>query len=453
MFAFTIDQVADIVGLERQRNSSRECSFNVRCPICRDKHYKLNIDRTKGVWRCAKCDAHGGTLDLYVRFGMGLGADECNKATRYRAKKEIMDMLKLSLNEPVRKLPIVYEDDHTVLSDTELHTVYSALLKIPALRLRYEHYKQLIERGLTDDYIMCNEYRSIPDRLYLPKGKKETMTEFRSGQIYMLCRENSRFKRMGQKNIISGIYIGMYLTEQGINLDGVPGFFKLLGLWCFNYIPGLLIPVRNIHGEIVGLQIRTEFKTKYITVSSKGIERGTSAMCRVHFPLNNPKLEPDTIIRLTEGPLKADVASALSNERNIAYIALLGVNSTNDLVSALEQISNAGCRIVQNALDMDKLTNPNVAKAELKINGIVRNAGLSHPRLYWDIQTARSLCEAQEDCLADHGIDIDQCSESSIFLRVLHNTLKLSENKIAFPHEWPNPNMKGIDDYLRNRHA
>lgn len=144
----------------------------------------------------------------------------------------------------------------------------------------------------------------MPYQLYLPKGKRVTLDEFKSGQLDILCRERPKLKRMSRKNIISGIYIGTYLSDYlGVKLNNVPGFFTINGLWCFNYTSGILIPVRNMKQEITGFQIRTDSgKTRYITVSSKGFKNGTAGNCRVHFPIANPPIGSGTRLYLTEGP-------------------------------------------------------------------------------------------------------------------------------------------------------
>ena len=174
-FGFNIEQVANILGLERSAGVSVNASiYNVKCPEC--NKLKLNINVAKGVWNCPRCGIGGGTLSLYVRFG--LGERVYTKESGKKAMAEIKKQLGVGLNSEYKynnsSTASDYIDDMTHLSDSQLDRVYSRMLKIPALRLLSEHKENLLKRGLTEEIIENNEYRSLPDRLYLPKGKRET---------------------------------------------------------------------------------------------------------------------------------------------------------------------------------------------------------------------------------------------------------------------------------------
>ena len=452
-FGFNIEQVANILGLERSAGVSVNASiYNVKCPEC--NKLKLNINVAKGVWNCPRCGIGGGTLSLYVRFG--LGERVYTKESGKKAMAEIKKQLGVGLNSEYKynnsSTASDYIDDMTHLSDSQLDRVYSRMLKIPALRLLSEHKENLLKRGLTEEIIENNEYRSLPDRLYLPKGKRETLDEFKAEKLDVLYRERPELKRLGKRNIISGLYIGTYMHDyHKYNLENVPGFFQIKGIWCFKYTPGILIPVRNKNGEIVNLQIRTNSgKLRYITVSSKGFESGVSGGSRVHFPKNNPEIGPNTEIRITEGPLKADVALSMTKKQNIAYIAILGVNSTKDLTAVLKNLHDSHCKTVVNSLDMDKITNPNVAKAVKKIKKIVDSCGMNYRQLYWDSQTAEKVFINQNTILNDNDIKVEY-KINDIFYKVLANTSALYQHNIQYTSEWPNTRSKGIDDYLLTR--
>ena len=448
-FGFNIEQVANILGLERSSGTSAKTTiYNVKCPECNKN--KLNINVAKGVWNCPRCGIGGGTLSLYVRFGLG----ELNytKEAGKRAMKEIKKQLGIGFDTKYQYTNSDnsnYVDDMTHLSDSQLDKVYSRMLKIPALRLLSEHRANLLKRGLTQETIESNEYRSLPERLYLPKGKRETLDEFKAEELDILYRERPELKKLGKKNIISGLYIGTYMHDYlKYDLTNVPGFFQIKGIWCFKYTPGILIPVRNIKGEIVNLQIRTDSgKLRYMTVSSKGYENGVSGGSRTHFPVNNPPIGPDTEIRITEGPLKADVALSMTKPSNVAYIAILGVNSTKDLSIVIDRLSECGCNTFVNAFDMDKLTNPNVARAMKKIKKIVTEKGLRYRQLFWDSETADQVLKNQTTVLKNNNLQVEYKAED-VFCKILTNTSALFQHKIDYPTVWPNANSKGIDDYL-----
>ncbi len=444
---FTISQVADILGLERAPKARSKNSFYVKCPICDKDGYHLNINIAKGTWRCVKCDEHGGTLALYTRFGLGV-----EKYTKEAGRKALREINKrLGTTDNVRQTTRKKEtpiDDTSHLTDSQLDTIYSSLIDIPKLSLRKEHKEKLLSRGLTEEDIQANEYRTLPELFSLPKKKPAALEKFMDMDFDVLYAEQPELKTMLKRNIYAGIYIGTYLYNHlNIPLDNVPGFFKVSDFWCFRYTPGILIPVRNQYGEIVNFQVRTDSgRLRYITNSSSGFNSGTVGQCRIHFPMNNPELGPNTVIRLTEGALKADVAAAFNNNPNIAYIAILGVSATSMLDKVLKEIKSSGVKTIVNALDMDKVTNPHVAKASKTLRKIIKDNGYEYSCLYWGKQAVCDVLSKQLDIMSSHNMYVTLTSPN-LFYAVEKNTQMLYKHGYDCP-EWSAPEIKGIDDFL-----
>lgn len=126
---------------------------------------------------------------------------------------------------------------------------------------------------------------------------------------------------------------------------------------------------------------------RYITLSSKGFPQGTSSRVRVHFPITNPEINSDTIIRITEGPLKADIALSFTTNLNVVYMAVMDVNSLNELKQIFKDIKPNDIKIVQNFLDMDKLTNINVLKGSKNLEKIILQNGHKYKMGYWDVKS------------------------------------------------------------------
>ena len=86
-------------------------------------------------------------------------------------------------------------------------------------------------------------------------------------------------ERLGYKTtpVIGMKALAKQLMNEGLYLAGVPGFYKTdSGEWSFiNEKRGILIPVREEHGSIQGLQIRRDNVTrrKFRWVSSVGKKR------------------------------------------------------------------------------------------------------------------------------------------------------------------------------------
>src|SRR5438105_2929 len=141
----------------------------------------------------------------------------------------------------------------------------------------------------------------------------------------------------------------------------VPGFYVAerdgRGWWSFAGASGLLIPVRNLDGHIVALKVRADDPgdgPKYTTISSAK-HGGPSPGAQVHVPLHDgPRSET---IRLTEGELKADVATVLSG---IFTVSVPGVAMWGKALLVLEALQPQQVLL---AFDADWRTNPHVTQA------------------------------------------------------------------------------------------
>jgi hypothetical protein len=210
-----------------------------------------------------------------------------------------------------------------------LNQVYSSLLN--ELTLSTEHRENLHGRGLSDDEINRHGYKSLPLQ----------------GRSRLAKTLKSKFS-----------------TD---TLFHVPGFFQKEERgkpWVtIAGSPGILIPVRDCQGRIIGLKIRVdspkEPDQKYIWLSSSGKPGGTGQANLLHIPLFNG--DKSEILRLTEGELKADIATALSG---ILTLSLPGVGSWR---LALSTIKELGVEKVFVALDADAHNNRNVANHLLNL--------------------------------------------------------------------------------------
>jgi Domain of unknown function (DUF3854) len=170
-------------------------------------------------------------------------------------------------------------------SEERLDRVYRELLRM--LSLCPAHKQRLRRRGFDDAAIENRGYRSTP-----------TEAQART--------------------------IAAQLAPLG--LEGIPGFFRDNNRWRLVRLGlGLLIPIRNRKGLIVGIQIRNDNyearRPKYIWLSSAGYFRGTSSGAPLHW--SKPGLEASaTEVLLTEGGLKADV---ISHFLSVPVIAAAGV--------------------------------------------------------------------------------------------------------------------------------
>lgn len=202
----------------------------------------------------------------------------------------------------------------------KLHTVYAALVQ--ATELNAAHRAQLRSRGLTDEQIDLRQYRTLP----LPS------------------------KRFAVTRAVAAI-------PGCADLSDVPGFYAGNNTLTLAGPIGLLVPVRDATGGIIAFRIRADDPRdgdKYCWLSSRK-RAGASPGAPPHLPLGIRG--PVTEARITEGELKADVATVLSSTPT------LSVPGVACWAQALPLLRAIDARTVRVAFDADVATNQHVATA------------------------------------------------------------------------------------------
>lgn len=450
----TINDVVNFIGLESDPKAYKGASnYYVKCPFCHDKSYHLNIDVQKECFRCILCGTGGGKLDLYALVKHGRKSTPDTSKDLFKQMLKDMDLFDTTTRHHTYKTydveapkPIQRADDSAA------HKAYSTLLSFSEFKLTEAHRENLRKRGLPDELIVKNGYRSMS-----LDANAETLVTAKAKEIY-----NSNLKSLKNKmpiiqrcksdRIIAGLEVANRLLKLGINMNGVPGFYKLGTRWCFRLEDGMYIPTRNIDGEIVALQVRKDVgDIRYKTISSKDLPCGvTTGISRTHFCLQNAKIGPDTLVLITEGPLKADVALSLMEEKNVAFLAIHGVNNTAELQGLFADLHKRGVRYVYNYLDMDKCTKPQIAAACKKIRAIAEKAGLKMVMRFWAPEKAQEkMCEWLPLFIS---ANIPGPSDPNIFVSLTRCSILLQDANIAFNSDWDNAS-KGIDDYLLTLHS
>lgn len=297
--------------------------YTTRCWSCQGKGMGLDTKKNGHltirpdlqVFRCPRCGYSGNAFTMARDL---LGEEQ--------GRKFLNDM-----NSAARPVRSVIEEQQQV-SVTERDVVYNGLLK--RLVLSPSHRQDLRSRGLPDDVIDVKGYRST----------------------------------LGWE---SAEGVCKLLIKEGLSLDGIPGFYKNQeGKWVFMTLPGFLIPVRNIQGQIQGLQIRVDnwflnkkpTLKKYIWLSSVSKEKGTSSGAPVHIVCpENIRISSETKLWITEGPLKADIASLYMG------ITFMGIAGVSLYKQAANEVSNMGLRKTRVAYDTDLKENPHVKDAQIEL--------------------------------------------------------------------------------------
>lgn len=306
-----------------------ETSKKNPCPIC-----------GKAGW-CSVTD--DGAVAFCHRVNTGQGkhkiCEDGNEGWIYR-----LNGAPLEINPPPEQPKVARAADEV------LDKVYTDLLK--KLELSAEHRENLLWRGLTEEAINANRYRTLPLR--------------------------------GRSRLAKAL-IGIYGQDL---IASVPGFYlnndNEKPYWTLAGAPGILIPVRDLQGRITGLKIRRcepDADPKYIWLTSKS-HGGPGPANSVHVP----KFSGDTsTVRVTEGELKADIATALSG---VLTVSIPGVSCWRQAAPALKEL---GAKTVLIAFDADASTNPFVARALRNTVEDLINEGFQVSVETWDIKDGKGI--------------------------------------------------------------
>jgi hypothetical protein len=201
-------------------------------------------------------------------------------------------------------------------------------------------------------------------------------------------------------------------------LEGVPGFFEdpTTGNWEQTKVSGLLIPVRDIDGKISSLQVRNDNpqkgrdgrpKNKYLAFSSPDKPRGARAYHSTHCPIlkGKPKEVCGEAVRITEGVLKADIATAYGD---VYCIGMIGLRPASDLATVLEGLEVETVRI---ALDAGEDQNVDMLKCKVELIRLVRKLGHHLAVEVWEPEYGKGIDDV---LVAGHQNKIREATEEEI---------------------------------------
>ena len=318
-------------GLVIDSRTLRRSEVEASCPFCGDhgaRKYHLSLNTSTDQYRCNLCGAKGNSVSLYARI------NNVSNKEAYQELKQGGNVYRFP------QQPTPQNTERQPLPLEARHAAYTAMLE--HLTLLDRHGENLLGRGLSEERIQKNQYRSMP--------------------------ETERGRRL-----LAGL-----LRSQGHELLGLPGFRTYYGDWTLHGPNGFLIPVRNRDGLIQGLKIRLDDdrKRKYRWLSSRKMPNGTRSYSWVHVTGDTTRKRA----YLTEGPLKGDVASFLA--KNALFVCLGGVSALRGLK---DTILDLGVTEVVEAMDTDQMTNKDVLKAILKMRQELKTVqGLKYTKYTWN---------------------------------------------------------------------
>lgn len=404
--------------------SSTSTSVDYDCPFCGKKR-KFHVELARGVYRCNACQESGGMLSLHQKLNK-LADNKAALADLMARYNSLTDTEKGQYTE-TKYVSAEQEPAKAAFIDLR-DSVYSAY--IDELSLGEKHYNDLLNRGLSPRMIEKNRYVTVPSVGFNTFAEASLI---KSGKVSGSTDEEilSNWMKIGKgRSIIPGIYV-----KQG-------------RFYFVKRREGILIPYRDFQGRISGFQIRKNnlpdtaseeerknfAKYTFFVSSEKDTGCGVSGTEQIHFTGFDFKSNacPD-VISLTEGPLKADIASYLSGVRDYLtgrentiklnpYLALIGVSNTSQLPQTLSLLKERGLKKVRVCVDMDYRDKWQVADAMNKICDSIEQIGLEVVLVSWDptykgiddylLSVVIRLLEEQNLYHGDIGMDLMRLEES-----------------------------------------
>lgn len=350
-FPFTLQDVAHLCGIPIRGDKASEY---ITCPFCGRKK-KMNLNYTKGQYNCPACGEGGHMLKLFAKLN-GMSSSSNGEITNEIKRRLNIDYKPAT---PYKIRDIIIRDD--VHEDTSMnidldkmlhyHSVYKSF--IDKLCLSEIHREKLYNRQIDDKDIEHWQFKSVP--LF---GYKR------------FCKE---------------------LIEEGLELEGIPGFYYDYDSWSININPkttGIIIPTYNILGYIEGLQIRLDRpfgKTKYLWISSDGKYKGTAVKAIPFFVKGIRK--NDSLI-ITEGAFKAIIPNKIWG---YSILGIAGVNNQKEIKRIIPVIKQLGYTKIIEAFDADFRFNDKVARAKEQLKSMMIEYGFTYETFEWDYEKGKGL--------------------------------------------------------------
>lgn len=267
----SIINVKNKLGLEEL--FSKKDIIYVKCPFCNYKKGTMKLNVTNNSYICKNCEARGYAIGLYAK---------CN----YISNKEAYHKL-INCEADISNNLVTSTTTNTKKNDEELDIVYQAFLD--SLILDSNHTMKLLQYGFSIEEIEKIGFKTIPTR---------------DSQKVEICRK---------------------LIEKGIDLDGIPGFYRDKKFrWNFKSHEGIFIPIFQ-NCKIIALRIHLDKEyntdTTDIWFSSSQDNNGTKQNnnIMVIYPENNriqimsDNQENRDIIVVSEMILAYKIASRFKN--------------------------------------------------------------------------------------------------------------------------------------------
>lgn len=336
---------------------------NALCPFHNDSNMgSFKISDSKGIFKCFSCGESGDSISFISKFDH------------------------ITYKEAAYK--IAYE--FGMISEKEyLGKKFTGKITVPKNIVE----KQYSLAELADDDIIDLVYRAISKNglseehlNYLLNDRHLSKEQIELGEYFTMPNEREVFKLIKSSLKNAGLVKG--------DLIGVPGFYRSNGKIRFKSYKGVGIPIKNINGEILGLQVRRDRENpRYLWVASTFAngKDGNFDGCSSGAPIATviPENVKAKTILITEGHFKACV---FADTYRMPALAVQGVNSVDGLDYAIREIKHKfGSTNILLGFDADMIHNYEVYKASKKIVEKLSKLDMNIAYLLWDEKDGKGL--------------------------------------------------------------
>lgn len=364
-----------------------------RCPFHNDRTPgSFSVVERRRQYKCWSCGAHGDAIEF------------------------VRETENISFPEAVFKIAMLYD----IVEEKQVRQYYDGKgFKDGEAKLirSYENlWKDEVEEHRADDEVIQNVFEVFAKGETVIEGKEDPLSEtHRKHLMDERGLTEEEIAKMGYFTIPSrsSRYIKNFLLAleetygyDHLMLKGVPGFYKKkddTSKRAFTFLSkkGIGIPVRNVEGNIVGIQIRKDVakkgESRYIWLSSsfandeEELEFGTGSGSPIH--VSQPEhVKYPYLLFITEGIFKSE---AIAKQYGTHALSIQGIqNWKNDLISTiheLEERQNHPFANIMVMFDADISSNLHVFEATAEMVSVLEELDVNIHYAWWEKEYGKGI--------------------------------------------------------------
>lgn len=364
-----------------------------RCPFHNDRTPgSFSIVERRGQYKCWSCGEHGDSIQF------------------------VRETEKVGFHEAVFKIALLYD----IVTTEQVSQYYSHEgFKEGATKVirSYENlWKDEIEEHRAEPKVIHHVFDIFARGESVIEGKEDKLSEaHRQHLIAERGLSNEEIDKMGYFTIPSrsSRYMKFFLQaledEYGYDhhmLKGVPGFYKKKDdtskrAYTFLSKKGIGIPVKDLDGNIQGIQIRKDVakkgESRYIWLSSSfandedTMEFGTGSGSPIHVSIPKENKYP-YLIFITEGIFKSE---AIAKKYQAHALSIQGIqNWKHDLLDVLQDLEERQGHPFANVMvmfDADIASNIHVFEATRDMVGVLEEMQVNIHYAWWEKEFGKGI--------------------------------------------------------------